>query len=101
MKVKNVGFNTVQWLLEKGLLISVSRSSEDYVPPQIEESYFTFMYDDWKRLTKDTGEFLECSFVGEAIKGYDVEFEGELPDELIHRLSKTPVIRDRDKENGL
>lgn len=101
MKVKNVGFDTVQWLVEKGLLKSVSRSSEDYVPPQIEESYFTFMYDDWKRLTKDTGDFLECAFVGEATKGYDVEFEGDLPEELVRRLSKVPVVRDRDKEMGL
>lgn len=101
MVIKNIGFDSVEWLSEHKKLLRVCRSKEDYIPIEVRDSYFTFTYNDWVVLTQDTGEFLGSPHIMQATKGYDVEVESideDFPAEILERLDTYRRIEDHDKQ---
>ena len=101
MLIRNVGFESVEWLAANQKLRSVSRSKELYVPAEVEKSLFTLTYKHWVDLTMDTGDFLGCPHIYSAPNGYDVEVDeitDDFPAEILERLHSFREIQDRDKE---
>ena len=101
MLIKNIGFESVEWLIDHGKVLSLHRSEEDYIPAEVEKNLFTFTYMNWVDLTVDTGDFLNCPHILKAPKGYDVEvesIEGDFPQEILERLQSFREIKDNDKD---
>lgn len=94
MLIKNVSFDTVEWLSENGKLLKVRRSASNYVPKNLNDHWVNFVYPDWVDLTIKTGELFECPQISDAIKGFDVEvrsIEDDFPIEILERLNEDQI----------
>lgn len=90
----NVSFETVQWLVSKNKLVSISRSSVVKLPNKINGTSFVSNFYDLKELCVETGEFYNCDEISNCLNGYDVktiyfDFNSDTPEELLEHVELT------------
>lgn len=91
MEFLNVGFETVQWLVDHQKLVSIRRSLLVRRPDKLKGTAFISNFDDLQDICLATADFYDCEEIGLAFNGYDVTTtdlsrDKNLPEELILKM---------------